>query len=148
MIRVHGVTGSVEICDVLTSNRQFIHVKRKLGSSNLSHLFSQGFVSAELFLTDPIFRDAVRERISDAERARAEVESDRCFIGRFSGSLDFDTPEPRNIEVVYAVIAQWSNRTLAEALPFFSKVNLRRTMSELRRIGYRTSFCRIEVVEH
>ena len=146
LVSIPGVTGQIEICDVLTSNRQFVHVKRHLGSSSLSHLFAQGLVSADLYLTSQDFRDAVRNRIEGAEQARAVAEGDPAFVGRFVGALNFNAPEPRRIEVVYAVIARWNKRTPSEALPFFSKVNLRRTVGELRRVGYNTSFHRVEVI--
>ena len=98
-----------------------------------------------LLLDESRVRDAARARIAEAEAARATAENDPSFLGRFVDSLNFNTPEPRSIEIVYAVIARWNDRTPAEALPFFSKVNLRRTIGELRRVGYNVSFHRIEV---
>lgn len=44
IVRSSAITTGVEICDILTSSSQLVHVKRHLGSSDLSHLFSQGFV--------------------------------------------------------------------------------------------------------
>jgi len=49
-----------------------------------------------------------------------------------------------NFIVVYAIIANWKNRTLSAALPFFSsKINLRRCAQDLRRTGYHVAFRRI-----
>ncbi|MCL5746179.1 MAG: TIGR04141 family sporadically distributed protein, partial [Acidobacteria bacterium] len=45
-----GGADKVEVCDLYTSKKEFIHVKQFAGSAPLSHLFSQGVVSAELFL--------------------------------------------------------------------------------------------------
>ncbi len=134
----------IEICDVLTSNRQFVHVKRHLGSSGLSHLFSQGFVSADSYLASREFRDAALTRIEEVEEERALAENEPAFRGRFTGALDA-VPDSHNIEVVYAVIAQWNGRNLAQALPFFSKVNLRRTINDLRRLGCNVSLHRVEI---
>jgi uncharacterized protein (TIGR04141 family) len=41
-VRLTSRTTPIEICDLLTSAKKLIHVKRKLNSSSLSHLFSQG----------------------------------------------------------------------------------------------------------
>jgi uncharacterized protein (TIGR04141 family) len=144
-VRVSTHTSPIEICDLLTTDRQFIHVKRKLGSSDLSHLFSQGYVSGDLFLMSPDYRARVQDKIAEAEKDRADDENDNTFIGRFAGKLDFDAPDTSKIEVVYAVVATWGGRTLVQALPFFSKVNLRRHTDDLRRMGYKVSFDRIEV---
>ena len=46
---------SVELCDVLAGNDIFIHVKHYSGSATLSHLFSQGYNSAFLVNSDPVF---------------------------------------------------------------------------------------------
>ena len=146
MVNIAGVTGPIEICDVLTSNRQFVHVKRHLSSSTLSHLFAQGLVSADLYLNSQEFRDKARVQIKGAEEAQAAADNETAVVGRFLGVLDFDAPEPRSIEVVYAVIARWNDRSPTQALPFFSKVNLRRSINDLRRLGCNVSFHRVEII--
>ncbi|GAA2028318.1 hypothetical protein GCM10009740_17340 [Terrabacter terrae] len=45
VITVPGKTTAIEVCDLLSSDRHLIHVKRHLSSSTLSHLFAQGIVS-------------------------------------------------------------------------------------------------------
>lgn len=145
-VRIANNTSPIEICDVLTSDGAFIHVKRKLGSSSLSHLFAQGSVSADLFLMSPEYREKTFAMVQEAEQDRADETGDNGFIGRFS-RFSVDAIQPRNHEVVYAVVAKWRGRTAAQALPFFSKVNLRRHISDLRRMGYPVSFARIEVTE-
>ena len=146
-VKVSTHTSPIEVCDVLTADRKFIHVKRKLGSSDLSHLFSQGYVSGDLFLMSPDYRHKVKEKISEAVKDRATAENEPGFIGRFTSALDFDAPDTSKIEVVYAVVAKWNGRSLETALPFFSKVNLRRHVDDLRRMGYQVTFSRIEVKE-
>lgn len=123
-------TSAIEVCDVLSSGRELIHVKRKLNSSSLSHLFAQGLISADLLLMNEEFRKKVRQRI-------AELEKERHVGDRFSKLF----PMNRGITasaftVVYAIIADWKGKTLAQRLPFFSKVNLRRTVQDLTRMGY------------
>lgn len=137
-VRVATSTSPIEICDVLTADRKFVHVKRKLGSASLSHLFSQGYVSGDLFVTSQEFRTAVSAEI-------AEAENDKGSGPIFSDALDFDTPDPAAIEVVYAVVAGWDGDSVVERLPFFSKVNLRRHATDLRRLGYTVTFKRIDI---
>ncbi len=133
----------IEICDILTTDGSFIHVKRKLSSSALSHLFGQGAVSGDLLLMDRSFRAAALKKIEAAAKLKlGKVAGDEA--GRFA-SFDLDSVTPSGHQVVYAVIAKWNGRSPADALPFFSKVNLRRHAEDLRRMGYRVSFKKIEV---
>jgi hypothetical protein len=44
-------------------------------------------------------------------------------------------------------VSQWGDRNLVQALPFFSKVNLRRHADDLRRMGYKVAFKRIDIDE-
>ena len=137
-VRVASNTSPIEICDVLTTDRKFVHVKRKLGSASLSHLFSQGYVSGDLFVTSQEYRAAVAVEIAAAE-------ADKGSGPIFSNALDFDAPDPAAIEVVYAVVANWDGDSVVERLPFFSKVNLRRHATDLRRLGYEVTFKRIDI---
>lgn len=125
-------TTPVEVCDVLTVNRQLIHAKLKLGSRDLSHLFSQGFVSATLLQSDSIFRKATQKKLEE--------------LGADADFEFFDTPSlhASDFEVVYVVIAPWGGRNLAGALPFFSKINLLRTAEDLVNRGFKVSFARID----
>ncbi len=142
-VRVGGFTTAIEICDVLTDDRAFIHVKRKLGSSSLSHLFAQGLVSADLFLMNAQYRLDTQAKVLEAENERASRTGDPGFVGRFSG-FDPGRISPGDFKVVYAIIARWNGKTAAQALPFFSQVNLRRHVDDLRRMGYGVEFARIE----
>jgi len=130
-ISTQASTTPVEICDLLSDKRQLIHVKRHLGARDLSHLFSQGFVSAELLQTDLAFRAMVKQRID-------ELDSKGTF--QFFDSAVLRTSD---FEIIYAILANWRDRPLATALPFFSKVNLRRTAGDLLNRGFRVSCLRV-----
>ena len=128
-----ATTTPIEICDILTTTRQLVHVKRHLGARDLSHLFSQGVVAAELLQMSPEFRAAARAKIAE-----------------HGGGPAFDFFDPSNLvssdfEVVYAIIADWRGRKLSTALPFFSKINLRRATDDLRARGFRVSQSRVAV---
>ena len=82
------------------------------------------------------FRKKVRERITPLEKARG--------LGkRFSSFFRSAGIAPRDFTVVYAIIARWKSKTLAEALPFFSKINLRRCVHDLKCMGYAVAYRQI-----
>jgi uncharacterized protein (TIGR04141 family) len=132
-VRVEGRTTPIEVCDLLTSGRQFIHVKRHLGSSDLSHLFAQGLVSAELLQSSVPFRKAARAKIAEAAQGRDGFD----FVSEAGITTN-------DIEVVYAIAERWKGRTPVDALPFFSKVNLRETAQNLSSRGFRVGLFQIQ----
>ena len=135
-VRLKSRTTPIEICDLLTSGRALIHVKRKLNSSSLSHLFSQGLVSADLLLMSEEFRKKVQQQIAALERERKQNGFSKFFPAMKGISASHFT-------VVYAIITDWKGRSLSAALPFFSKINLRRCAQDLRRMGYKVAYSQI-----
>lgn len=63
-VKLSRSTTPIEICDLLTPAKSLVHVKRHLGSSDPSHLFAQGAVSAELLQSDNDFRHAAATAIA------------------------------------------------------------------------------------
>jgi len=112
--------GQIEVCDLYSTARQLIHVKRYRASEALSHLFNQGFVSAELLAQDPNFREQFSTLLPEALRI-----------------ADPKAPlTPQDIEVAYAIIFAYGKK---HRLPFFSRVTLRNTVRALSRLGFRVS---------
>jgi len=135
----------IEVCDIFTTGGDFIHVKRKLSSSSLSHLFNQGTVSAELFRESVAYRLAVRAKLEEAEQDRADTTGDQSFVGKFSGALDAAKDvTPADYTVVYAIVADWGSRSFVEALPFFSMLTLRQQVKSLKRMGYRVAYSQVK----
>ena len=123
---VHGGGyGKIEFCDLYTKDKKIIHVKRYGGSSVLSHLFSQGIVSGELFIADSEFRKKINDKLP-ADRKISNPEAKLV-------SSDF--------EIVFAVISSHSDKL---DIPFFSKVNLRNAKRRLETFGYKVSFQKVE----
>jgi uncharacterized protein (TIGR04141 family) len=141
-VRISSNTSPIEICDVLTADRQMIHVKRKLNSSSLSHLFSQGFVSGDLLVTSAEYRNACVKKIDKAAEERKA--GDEAYRKQFNFIIE-DSIVPSEIEIVYAIVAEWDGQSLANAMPFFSKVNLRRFSRGLRRLGYKVTHLKVDV---
>ncbi|NLF02797.1 MAG: TIGR04141 family sporadically distributed protein, partial [Anaerolineales bacterium] len=115
-------TDKIECADLLTPDRDFIHVKSMTSSATLSHLFSQGTVSARLL------------RTTDEYRHRVEAEY-RSKYGK-----DFDTQS--GSRVVYA-IATAKEGPISENLFFFSLVNLVLHQEMLAAMGLPVAVCRI-----
>jgi uncharacterized protein (TIGR04141 family) len=124
LVRLPTYGSPIEPCDLLTSQRHFIHVKRRTHSSTLSHLFAQGLVSGRLFAGDPIFRAAFRGLVQDNDLAAL---------------LPDARPAISDYEVAYIVVAGPGRHVPSQALPFFSLVNLANTARDLRTLGFRVT---------
>lgn len=122
-----GGHSKIEFCDILTPNKEFIHVKRYSGSQQMSHLFAQGAVSGELFLMDADFREKVNEKLPD-EHKLADTAA---------------RPRPEDYEVVFTVISKSPN---ALNLPFFSKISLRNANRRLKAFGFRVSKKKVRAI--
>jgi len=121
----------IELCDLFTSRRQFVHVKRWKASSTLSHLFAQGRVSAEAFISDQKFRDEARKLLKqEASSLAAHVP-----VGR---------PDASKYQIVFAII-KGGGKGWKGSLPFFSQLHLVRSAEALRRLGFEVRLERIVV---
>ena len=129
LISAAGSPKKIEACDIFTKNKQFIHVKNKGQSAQLSHLFAQGKVSAECFSSDESFRKQI-----------ADIASEKFGIEPFDSSVK---PNSNEYEIIYAIIDDKDSDMNAK-LPFFSKVNLMLTAQELDRMHFKYSVCLIK----
>lgn len=126
-VMYHG--SQIEICDLMSDEKQMIHVKPWKSSSTLSHLFSQGRVSSESMFQDVEFRKKSREKIS---------EIDESFV-EYISETNYDSSE---IEIVYAIIDS-SDKELHERLPFFSKLNMMQSVKHLQNLRYKVTQLKI-----
>ncbi|MED3501844.1 TIGR04141 family sporadically distributed protein [Brevibacillus agri] len=127
LVRYNG--SSIEVCDLLTRDKKLIHVKPWDSSSTLSHLFSQGRVSAELLIQEIEFRKLTRQKISGLDISFVNVIEENFF-------------NPREYEIVFAIIDP-SNNPLRERLPFFSKLNMMQNVKYLRNLGFSVTLKKI-----
>jgi uncharacterized protein (TIGR04141 family) len=117
----------IEFCDIFSSNREIIHFKRYSGSSVLSHLFSQGVVSATAFASDSVFRKEVNRILP---KSHSIPEADIAL-------------NPRDFEIVFGIISK-NSVGLPGSLPFFSKVALLAAKREIVNIlKFRISIARV-----
>lgn len=126
LIRHGGNHSSFEFCDVVSAQRQLVHVKNYGGSAVLSHLFAQGLNSAKLFLRDSSFRTKLSTKLPAGVGA------------------DFPTtrPDPSKFEVVYAIVSD-SESPIKDSLPFFSRMTLHSAATELLMLGFGLSIAKI-----
>jgi uncharacterized protein (TIGR04141 family) len=112
-----GGHSKIEFCDILTKDKNLIHVKKYGGSAVLSHLFAQGLVSAQLLLMDSAFREKVKGKLQSG----------------FVTLVPKKKPVPSDYTIVYAIVSAGTNSL---SIPFFSKVALKNCKRNLEGFGF------------
>jgi uncharacterized protein (TIGR04141 family) len=119
-----GSQSKIEPADFLTRSRILAHVKRRdKNSSGLSHMFSQGAVSAQLIRQERTFRKTLAAKLPSSHSAAA-------------AELRRVTFDPTRWTVAYVVLGADATKP-AQDLPFFSKVNLMKHADRLRLMDFR-----------
>ena len=134
LIKPTGSSTAIEACDFLGRERRLIHIKDKTSSSRLSHLFSQGTVSARVLAIDPPSRDSVRAKV-----VAVQAETGQTGYEEIVPKADEDFTRS-DFTVVYGVIVASDQ----PKLPFFSLVTFRQAARELEALGYKHAFAWIE----
>jgi uncharacterized protein (TIGR04141 family) len=116
----------IEVCDLFTRHRHFIHVKRGTRSATLSHLLAQGSVSARLFHLYREYRQWFRDALPRP----------------LQNTVDPATSNSSRFTVVYAITAP-ADASLPSDLPFFSKVNLLFHERQIRMMGFPVKLCHV-----
>ena len=130
----------IEFCDIYTTNKELVHVKRYSGSATLSHLFNQGFVSGELLL-QRVFREQLNAKLETMEN---EVEHRDLNAWKVNvAERDFHHEE---YKVIYAIITNKEGDR--PSIPFFSKVSFRQVCQRLKDYGYQVSLMKIGIDEN
>ncbi len=123
-----GRGNKIEVCDILTQNKELIHIKKSGGSSLLSHLFNQAAVSGEALL-DPEFRAKYNSRLQEEG---------------FTSYIDNDF-RSNNYTVVLGIISKGNEQR--PQIPFFSKVAIRYATKTLSNLGYNVAIRNIHSEE-
>lgn len=121
------LVGRVEFCDLFFKTKALVHVKRYGASSSLSHLFAQGLVSGQLFVSDEKFRRDLNRKLP--KEFKLEEPSAKIT--------------PSDYEIVFAIISDQKGDDLS--IPFFSRLNLRHAARVLEGYGYKVSLLKIKV---
>lgn len=123
---------NLEPCDFFSDKKQFIHLKDGHSSGPISHLWAQGVVSAEAFVSDPEFRSKLRSEVSNRKRVFAG------YLPKKTESLNRG-----DFTVVYGIMRKpYVDGSLG--LPFFSKVSLQAAVERIRQFGLPVA---IELIE-
>ena len=112
-----GASSKFELCDVLSRNGTFIHVKKYSGSATLSHLFNQGLTTAELVKSDKAFVAKANNQIAK-----------QC-----TGKQDFTLTQNHPQVVVFAIISNKNDKI--PNIPFFSKITFCNIKKRLEMMG-------------
>jgi uncharacterized protein (TIGR04141 family) len=123
LIKSDAYRSGIEVCDIFANKKEFVHVKFKSSSATLSHLFAQGRISCTLLAKDVILRRNLRSQLKKLGLP-ANIVPEK--------ELDLDTSK---YIVTFAIIAD-GHKSFVECLPFFSLLNFRLTVSELRSLGF------------
>lgn len=124
----------IEVCDIFTTRKEFIHIKRYSGSATLSHLFNQGFVSGELMMQKG-FRELYNRKLEELANNEEHRNLDAWkMIGDF---------KQEEYTVIFAIISD--NEGDRPSIPFFSKVAFRNICRKLEGFGYQVRLMKIKV---
>ena len=115
-----GGHSKIELCDIITSDNKYIHIKPYSGSSTLSHLFNQAVVSAELVIGDAKFRSKANIKIKE-----------------LSANEEFLINENIRPDVILGIISKVDSER--PRIPFFSKVALKYAKQRLEMDGCKLS---------
>lgn len=135
LVRPTNGRTDIEVCDIFTAARQFVHIKPYKGSSTLSHLLAQGSVSADLFQGDYGFREAARKQVAKSSARIAGLFPKAKGIAKVA-----------NFEVVFAVIKKKpkAGTKWQHTLPFFAQLHLMQSAKLIQSKSYKVSVKLIE----
>lgn len=131
LLKPTGAASAIEVCDFFEKTKRFIHIKDKTSSSRLSHLFSQGAVSAVVFKRDQALRKALVDLVS-AQPNGALFAPLLPQTGEDVVAGDFT--------VVFGVLVNGAGGKEPK-LPFFSLVSFRQAARQIRdELGFKLQF--------
>ena len=123
---------NLEPCDFFSDKKDFIHLKDGHSSGPISHLWFQGVVSADAFISDKKFRKELRAKV---QKKKPGFESYLPASGKEVARGDY--------RVVYGIMRKpYVGGKVG--LPFFSKVSLQAAVESLNRFGIKVA---IELIE-
>lgn len=128
-----GGKSSIEFCDIYTLDKKIIHIKPYSASSVLSHLFQQGLVSGEHFVSDVEFRRKLNTKVNNKLKTG------------WTRNTSVARPNPSEYEVVYAIIS--SKGDAKPVIPFFSRVSIKNARRRLEGFGYTVTILKIQSVK-
>lgn len=133
----YHLNNQIEGCDLFRfSEREIIHVKDWSGSSTFSHLCAQAHVSAKC-LEDSYFRERMVETYTKKNgKSQNQISQlQNLFLEDF---------QKESFTVVLAFFHENNRENLSDYLPIFSRINLKRTIDNIERLGYKVKILKIK----
>jgi len=121
---------ALEPCDFFSRTKQIIHLKDGHSSAPLSHLWNQGLVSAEAFVSDEVFRKGFRTAAKKREKKFTKQGFTKLLPDGRSKLV------PSQFTIVFGVMRHPYVASGKLGLPFFSKVALRAVAERISRMGF------------
>lgn len=107
-----------EVCDLLHSERHFVHVKRlKNGSASITHLFLQGKFYADAFLSDRKCRESMRAYIGESLQGDDSVQ----FLSAIPDLREKIVAN--DYLIIFCLLIEQEGKTISD-LPFMSRYEL------------------------
>jgi len=111
----------------------------------MSHLFSQGAVSADLLAVSRDFRERAMEEILGAESDKVGKKKVANLLEAYQLSM-----QPRSLPgVIESCSPSWTGDGMEDlsrkGISFFSRVNFRRTLEDVRALRYEVAVSRIQL---
>ena len=120
-----------DICEFTDDQVIFHHVKRSTVSSNLSHLFNQGLNSIQLIRDE----EQALENLKALAAHKAPDGKEDEYVSAFDG---------KDYKVVFHIITHKDKDRKSDNLPLFSRISLKRTLRELKRMGIDAEYCFVD----
>ena len=127
LVRVAG--SSIEACDLLSKNGDFIHVKEYKSSQSITHLVGQAQVASDLLLEDQEFRQGLLKKLGEVAKEFAPGDGD------WNSVVNLERVRPSDHRIVLAIGAK-PNREIPATLPYLGKQALFDTLLWLQRQGF------------
>jgi uncharacterized protein (TIGR04141 family) len=124
LLRLPNESG-IELCDLLHRSGALIHVKRKGKSSVYSHLLLQAVNSCRVLRRVPEARQALCMAVDDPD---VDASLREAVLERLNAGV-------RDLEVVFAIVGDWSGQTIAD-LPLFSRIALVASAQQIEDYGF------------
>ncbi|SYZ51179.1 hypothetical protein CPBF367_05770 [Xanthomonas arboricola pv. juglandis] len=135
---VGSTHANIEPCDFLSRKKQLIHLKDAGASSSMSHLWSQGYVSCTLMMTDASFRE---QFIKETKNREAIYKRSGFSIVLPKSKI---IPDPTKFSIVFGVMRTRNKRDNSLDIPFFSKVAMKPSLSAIRLMNFKVF---VEIIE-
>jgi uncharacterized protein (TIGR04141 family) len=155
LIHPYDDVNKIELCDLLLKKDKdffWIHIKHASGAA-LRELFSQGYISAQLFRDEPLFKAKVVNAKMDKTPKHTISKNDESLLLELKGIHN------RQIHVTYAIYDDSSNHNVNvktdmktldyfnKTLSLYAKIDLLRRVQDIRSLGFNAAITRIKPYE-